>query len=112
METNRETIEIETPSKHKVVLKAWLTGKEKRALSKPLMNRMKFDAEGRSILEENKFGDMYEEMQDLTINTVVVSVDGNTENVVEKILEMKDEDYDFVIAQIDKVVKKENFTQP
>ena len=112
MEINRETIEIETPNKHKVVLKSWLTGREKRGLKKPLMNRMKLDIEGKGVLEDAHLGELYEEMEDLTIKAVVVSVDGDTENVVEKVLNLKEEDYDFVLAEIDKIVKKEHFTKP
>lgn len=94
-----ETKEIITPvGQHKIVLKSWLTGREKRLIQSVLLSDVN--------LKEGKYeiiGDKLTEMQDRTIETIVVSVDGSSDKNLEKILDMHSADFDFVLAEINKI---------
>lgn len=111
---DRETIAIETPvDKHKVVLKMWITGREKRDLRKPFLDGMKFSVgETTPKLEDLKPGELMERAENIAIETIVVSVDGNTEKKVDAVLDMKEKDYDFVINEINKISQERNFPKP
>lgn len=111
---DRETITIETPSgKHKIVLKAWITGREKRELRKPFLNEVKINV-GQETAQVSEFnaGEIVEQVENKAIEIIVVSVDGQTENKLDLILDMKDEDYDFVVAEINKISQEVNFPKP
>ena len=98
----RETIKIETPKgKNKIVLKSWLTLAEKRQIDGALLKGVKMDT---ADLQNPKFdASLISLSQDEAIRQVVVSVDGEVKNVLEKILQMRSSDGDFVIEEINKV---------
>lgn len=109
----RETKEIITPiDNHKVVLKSWLTGGEKRSITNTMFENTSFSSQ--DLKDFNLKGEMLSKIQDESIKMVVVSVDSNSENVLEKILDMKSEDYDYVLNRcteitsgvVDEEVKK------
>jgi len=112
----RETKEIITPiDKHKVVLKAWITGREKRKLREPFLARMKFAVDrtgAQPVTKDIDTAKMVEEAENVAIKTIVISVDGSTENVVDKILDMKEKDYEFVMQEIGKIGEDAGFTKP
>jgi len=110
----RETKEIVTPvDKHKVVIKAWITGREKRALGRPFLSGMKFSVtEGEPKAEDINPGELMEKAENIAIETIVVSVNGQTEKIVDKILDMKEKDYEFVKSEINKVTTEVDFRKP
>lgn len=81
----RTTHTIETPvSKHKVVIRDFLLGGEKRSIA--------------NETNEN-------ERQNKMITTLCVSVDGKVDNVVEALDTMHGKDFDFVIYEMTKVAE-------
>lgn len=116
MNENRETITIETPvDKHRVVLKVWITGKEKRNLRKPILDALRLDiAQSITKIDDIKAGDLVESVENLAIETIVVSVNEVTDKgkILELVLDMKDKDYDFVIVEINKISQDLGFRKP
>jgi len=103
----RETITIETPlDKHKVVLKAWLTGKEVRDLRNIYLSKMTIGEKGNPKVNP---AEVANEVEDKAIETVVISVNGKKENVLETILNMKSKDYSFVRKKVDEITKDTDF---
>ena len=104
---NRETIIIETPKqKQKVELKTWLTGGEKRSITNSLLKGAEFTQD--ELQNPTIKGESVSEMQDNTIKAIVVSVDEKTENVLQTILDMRSEDFDFVVEEINKITNAED----
>ena len=102
----RETKEIITPvDKHKVVLNAWITGREKRELRNVFLSKMKV---GKAETETNP-AVLTDEAENKAITMIVVSVDGVKDKIIDKILDMKGKDYDFVIKEINKVSRETDF---
>ena len=101
---------IITPiSKQKVEIKSWITGREKRELRSIFLKEMNFGmAGGEAEIKEMK-GDIVDKAEDKAIETVIVSVDGKKENVVDSILAMNSKDSDFVIAEVNKITKDTDF---
>jgi len=96
---DREVKEIITPiGGATVVLKSWITGREKREI-----NRVLFDdsamIDGKYSIDASKI----EDMKDAALKNIIVSVNGMTENIIDILLDMRSEDYDFVVAAVDEV---------
>lgn len=104
----REFTTIETPiSKEKVVLKSWLTGREKRAITSVYLNEAFFKGEKGEV--EIK-GDLVNKAQDETIKTVIVSIGEikDAEKILNYLLDMRNEDYKFVMDKINELTKEKN----
>jgi len=102
---NRDTITIKTPKDgHEVVLKEWLTAREKRDISSVFLSKAKFSASDKSFDVD---GALLNELQDTQVKNVVISIDGKTEDPLEICLDMKSEDYEFILEKIEKIVNPE-----
>jgi len=112
---SRETKKIITPiDKHVVTIKAWITGREKRALIKPFTSAIQVSVgkEEKAEFKSREAGSVIEKAANLVIETIVVSVDGKTEGVLDLILDMKSKDTDFVVKELDKISAELDFTKP
>lgn len=107
-----DTITITTPEKSRtVVIRSYRPVKLRQATQSLLLRGREFAAsEGADGLNkqlqsgEIKIkGEMLEELTNLTMEYMVVSVDGKTENVLYQLLEMTEADFDFVAAEVEKV---------
>ena len=101
---NRETYEVKTPIKGiKVVLKSWITGKESQAIDSAMFAGVGTRVDGKKL--QPKLSDtMIADQENASIKAVVVSVDGNENNVVDSVLNMRAGDYKFVLEEVKKVV--------
>lgn len=108
---NRETQTITTPvSKQEVVINTYLTGREKRQLQNVfLQGDLAFNPDSKNVTGINF--SLIDKEQDLAWSLVVVSIDGSKEDVVTKILDMRAEDYDFIVANVNAIRKDKNFEE-
>jgi len=103
---NRDTKTITTPiGKNAVVIKTWLTGREKRGLTNVFIDTLTSVEKGTEGLKLNS--DIVNKAQDLAFEIVIENIDGNKENIVDKILDMRTEDFDFIVAEINKITNNE-----
>ena len=110
----RETREIITPvDKHKVVIKDWITGREKRELKKPFLDGMKFSiSEGTPKADDVNAGELMTKAENVAINLIVISVNGDNEKVLDKILDMKEKDFNFIVNEVNKIGGEVDFQKP
>lgn len=95
-----------------VELKEWVTGAESEEIDAPIKDiRFKINTEGKGDAEMN-MGEAIRASVEKAISIVVVKVGNSEENLLSLIREMPRVDYDFVLKEIDKVVKGEDFEQP
>lgn len=114
---DRETFEIVTPVKeHKVVLRAWITGREKQKIDGAMFKGVGTTGDGKRL--QPKLSDsMIADQENASIEAVVVSVDGNNKDVVDRVLAMRVKDYEFILSEVSRVVegdipeKKENSSE-
>lgn len=87
---------IQTPSgKHTLELRNVVTGRQKRKYRGSLIA---ISTDGQS-----NTADGYDRLENAMIEMVVASLDGSSEGVVDKILDMEAKDYDFVIEKVTEV---------
>lgn len=95
-----------------MVLKAWITGKEAMKIDAPFTNlKMTLDTNGVGKGEVNA-GEAISASQKAAIEVVVVSIDGKTENIYEQAISLRKSDFQFLLQEIDKVVKDKDFPLP
>ncbi len=89
----RETNTFTTPLGREVVVKAWLTAGERRKIQEVMIGT-------ESVTATPQFkGDALFRAQDKLVEVAVISYAGSNERVIERLLEEKVEEYDYV-AQV------------
>ena len=105
MGNEQETKVITTPSGKEVVLKAWITGRDKRSIQSIYADNM-------VIGEDNKISGIkaatINEAKDKTIELVVISVGGSSENILDAVLDLPSKDTDFIMNEIDIITSDED----
>ena len=102
----RQTITIETPiAKRQVVLKEWITGREFESLNEPILKHYKVSTKG-NFDDSELSGSLISEMNRQALLVWIQSVDGSTENILDTVLDMRKEDYQFVVDKINELSKK------
>ena len=105
---NRETKNIETPiDKHKIVLKSWISGREKRELRDILLTGMKMGKDGNVITDPQTTS----KTEDKAIELLIVSIDGDDKDILNKVLDMKSADFDFLMKEIDNIRVDKDFLE-
>lgn len=105
----RETKTITTPSGHTVVHYSYATGREARIIEGKYMNMVKvgMKPDGTPEFKELNTNASFEAEQEL-LRLLVISVNDSKENVVDTLLDMKQEDYEFVVSAVNEVTKKKS----
>ena len=105
MSEDRETHTIVTPVKgHIVILKSWINGREKQKIDGAMFSNIATEGQG-DQMRPKMSESMIANRENATFETVVVSVDGNSDDVVCQVLEMKAKDYEFVLKQVEDVTE-------
>jgi hypothetical protein len=104
----RETKKIKTPSGKEVELKTYLTAGERNELRAVFLSGMKLEG-GTQIKEID--GGVVDKAERKLLELAVVSYDGSAERIVERLLNELPEEYDFIVAEANKI-STGNFQQP
>ena len=104
----RPTTTIELPvSKAQIELKEWLTGREYEEMQGALYKAMKIKADPNTGIQTSELdATVMSQMHHNGINAYVVSVNGNKEKVLDTILDMHQDDYQFVVKKVEELSKK------
>lgn len=104
---DRETRVIETPvQKKKVTIYTYITGRELEYIQEPLLQAMNVRNASKDVEINGLDISKVRESTHRLIEKHVVSVDGNKDNVVDQILDMHQQDYQFVVDDLNGAVKK------
>jgi hypothetical protein len=102
----RETRTFKTPSGHSVVIKAYATGREVRNIENKYYQKSKLElVGGQPKITDMDLSAQFEVEQEM-IRLLVDSIDGSTDDVTNKILDLRSHDYEAVIAELNEVTKK------
>lgn len=107
----RETKTIITPvSKQKIEINTYITGREKRAMVNVFLDgKVNFNSDTQQL--GGISSTVVDKAQEIAWNTVVVSIDGVKESIVDRILDMRDVDYNFIVNAVNDVTKDQDFEQ-
>jgi len=112
----RETKKLTTPSGKEIVIKTYLTARERNAIADSILRKIKINPEK---LQMQKLSGQMPEMETdasvirdqekATLEQMIISYAGATENIYELLCDERPCEYDFVVAEINKITA-ENLT--
>lgn len=94
---NRETKTHQTPSGKEVVMKTYMTARERNELRHVLLHDAKLDMQSNGI--KDVAADSLEAAEKKFIEIMVTSYDGSSEKILDRLLDGRPDDYDFVVKQ-------------
>ena len=101
MDNNKE---VTTPiSGRKIVLKEFITGRDMRTLREIYLKVGKIDLAGNNVSDIDPA--MVNEAESKALELVVMSVDGKTEGIIDTILDMPSQDYDFLVQAVNDITQ-------
>ena len=101
----RETKELIMPvSKQKVIIKSWLVAREKRVIKNAFLGGSVVNPDTEKLEISDGATDRLEDAQ---IEVGVVSVDGSLEGLKDVCLDMRSEDFDFLMKEVSAVTSPE-----
>lgn len=98
---DRETKSIKTPSGIELIIKTYLTTREYRCIEDVFLSSVKMNTSG--TVDGGVPGSVVKLAEDELIKQAIVSVKGESENILETMLDMRKPDFDFVIAELNKI---------
>lgn len=112
MNTNeRPTKEIKTPIQGvAVIIKEWITGREQEYIQQPIIDAASVKAgfgggQGTAEIADFKTSAITDSSH-RAIESVVVSVSGSAERIIDAVLDLHKEDYEFVMDAVNEILKK------
>lgn len=101
----RETNKIKTPQEgHEIELLTFITGREQREINNALYDNANVEVvDGQPVFNNLKTKDIVNALQDKRVETLIVSINGKKENLLDTVLNMKAQDYDFVIQALNEI---------
>lgn len=104
METKtRETKEFTTKGGTVIVHKTYLTGREMNEVQKVLLKNVTVDIKGASQSVQGFEASSITELNNKTIEMMVVSVNGISDKVIDTILDLPNEEYSEVIEKLNEI---------
>jgi len=100
---DRETKKLNTPSGKEFEIKTYFTAKERNQLRSVYLSAMKFDIGADQPAATEISGAVIEQAESKLIELATVSYDGSAENILDRILDGEPGDYDFIVAEINKI---------
>lgn len=104
--SDRETQEFTTPGGRKVVLRAYLTGREANELKAVMYSALKMnmdDAQSGKVNVSDVPGTFLVEQEKKALSFLLVSVDGETNGVIDKLLDLPATEYEAVIKEVNRI---------
>lgn len=103
-EIQRETKEIKIGN-HTLVVNTFVTGRELRNIESSMLDKLEMKQKGTEQEITGFRGSMLKERQDAQIKAVVVSLDGSSDNVVDRILDLSAPEYQEVVEYVTSITE-------
>lgn len=96
---------IKTPSGIEIKVRSYLTGRQQREIDDIALSATTFDETTNQPKMTGLNAEIVRKIEDKTIETMVVAVDGKEDDILNRVLDLPAMDYQFVIKETDKLVK-------
>jgi hypothetical protein len=104
---SRETKSFKTPAGHEVVHYTYATGREAREMEAIILNSVRVDVKMDGTPSVKEFDSTStQRSEEAMLKNLVVSIDGKTDNVLDTILDLPEDECEFIIKQVNEVIKK------
>jgi hypothetical protein len=104
--SERETREFKTPGGHTVVLRTYVTGREAAELKAVMFSAVKMnidDAREGKVNISDVPGSFLVEQERRALQFLLVSVDGDSTDPINKLLDLPSAEYEAVVAEVNRI---------
>ena len=104
---NRESLKLTTPQNKELQIIPYLTARERNELRNTYLAEMTTEIDPANPSQSKVTGlkgTAYEKREHTLIRIGVINYAGSTENILDRLLDEKPEEYDFAIEQLDKAL--------
>lgn len=103
---DRETVEFTTKSKaNKVILNTYLTRRERRQVKNALLGGKEMSVNSKNDVNVSISMEATDAAEDATFNLMIVELNGSKENILERMLELPDDEAGDIKNKIDDLTK-------
>jgi len=115
----RETESLQTRLGKAFVINKWLTARESRSIKEVMLKHVKFSMDQTATrgglkqtptMKEYDASSAIKESEELSVSLIVISYDGSSENILDRILDSREEDWFDILEATKKVT--DNLTEP
>jgi hypothetical protein len=99
----RPTKTLDTPEQKQLILKEYLTARERNEIKALYLSKTAINSDGANSQVQEINGALLLELEKKIITAVVISYNGQTENILETLLDGRPEEYDFVLEEARKI---------
>jgi hypothetical protein len=107
--SERQTQKLTAPSGKEFEVKTYMTARERNELRNVLLQSFTANPNTGETKVGEINGELLEKSERKSIELALISYDGATENILDRILDGSPEDYDFIVAEANKLA---NFKSP
>lgn len=105
MSEDRTTHQIITPKKgHVIICKDWINGREKQSIDGAMFRSITTSGEGKDMKPQMN-ETMLAGQENAAIQCVIVSVDGSDSDILNRVLDMRSKDFEFVTKHVESIVQ-------
>ena len=105
MSEDRDTHQIVTPRGHTLELRSWINGREKQRIDGAMFGSFATEVDKDGNPQPKMSDTMQAAQENAAILAIVVTVDNSENDVLNKVLDMRVDDFEFVTKHLDKIVK-------
>jgi len=99
MENTRETKEV-TIGAHTFTLHTYITGRESRLVQTEMINNLEMKQANGSPEISGFKGELIALQEDRLISAIVTVMDGSSENIIDRILDLPTDEYDAILKEV------------
>lgn len=100
----RETKKIKVPSGVELEMKTYITGGEAREISNVFLEGVEIAVDESGTAKAPAISaEKSSKAQDKAIEMLVVSVNGSKENILQSVLDLRKEDFNFIVSELDEI---------
>lgn len=100
----KETIELKLPVSGKVaVLRGYITGRIDQQIQGVFLEETAIEADSKGSQSVKMKASLTQLANNKAIELIVLSIDGNTDNILDQVLDLHSDDYKAVIAKVNEV---------
>jgi hypothetical protein len=101
----RETKEIVLPNGNKAVVKTYLTARESNEIKEVFNKAISMHLENGNMISDAIPASVLQEQEKKILALLVTSLDGDANNIYERLLDLKQEDYEALVQETNKIQK-------
>lgn len=101
--SERETVSFKTSGGHEIVMNSYITGHESRSIKNIYLSKLEFQQSNHGQSFGGVTGSATIEAENKALEVVVVSVNGQSDKIVDRIMDLPSVDADEIVEKVNEI---------